>query len=237
MTHSFRTIKAILLKDLITEFRAKQILLAMIVLGLLITWILRLISEVATIDPRIIGPAALWIAFLFAALLGQDHSFALEHRHQCIAGLLLAPIDPGAIYLAKLIVNIIMLSVFELIVAPAVILAFNLAAALHVTTLIAVLILANIAISSVGVLFSAMVQLAPNRGSLLSILVLIILLPVMIPAVFALLFATGAIESRLLGIGTLTLVGDFSSALAYLIGFDVVFVTAGWLLFGFVTQD
>ena len=237
MSGVYHTIRAIVAKDLVAEFRAKQVLPAMIVLGLLIVWILRLVSEAATIDTALMGPAALWIAFLFAGLLSQDHSFAVEQKQECISGLLLAPIDPGSIYLAKLLVNILMLCLFEAIVAPIVVVAFDLVDSLHLAELLGVLILGNIAISSVGTLFSAMVQVCRVRGSLLSILVLIILMPMMIPAVFSLLFALGAVERELIGTGMLALVGDFRSALGYLIAFDVVFVAAGWLLFGFVAQE
>ena len=209
----------------------------MIVLGMLIVWVLRLVSEVGSVNTNVMGPAALWIAFLFSALLAQERAFAAEQHQDCINGLLLAPVDPGAIYLAKLLINITLLCVFEIIVVPIVILAFKLSVTGGIDKLIAILMLGNIGISSVGTLFSAMVHISRIRGSLLSILVLTVLMPLMIPATFALLLCFGAIPPELIGISALAMVGNFKTAVGYLAGFDLIFVTAAWLLFGFVVQE
>lgn len=80
----------------------------MIVLGMLIVWILRIASEAIPISTTVIGPVALWIALLFSGLLAQERSFAIEQQQDCIYGLLLAPVDAGTIYLAKLFVNVVM---------------------------------------------------------------------------------------------------------------------------------
>ena len=232
MKYFWLSFKAIFVKDIVTELRAKQVLPTMIVLGMLIVWILRIASEAATKvapeSPPLIGAAALWIALLFSGLLAQEKSFATEHQQDCIYALLLAPVDAATIYLAKLLVNVVMLCIFELIIVPVVIVFFQLIVPDRWFTLIAVLMLGNIGISAVGTLFSAIVQL---RGSLLSIVVLVILMPMMIPATSALmmLFAPGH--------SALVPVSSFASAIKYMIAFDAVFVTACWLLFGFAIKE
>ncbi|MBN1766322.1 MAG: heme exporter protein CcmB [Sedimentisphaerales bacterium] len=233
----FNGIKAIFVKDLVTELRAREVLPAMIVLGMLIVWVLRLVSEVGSMPAQVMGPAALWIAFLFAGLMAQERSFATEQHQDCIYGLLLAPIDPGVVYLAKFLVNISMLCIFEIILVPIVIFTFKLSVQAGLSRLIAILLLGNIAISSVGTLFSAIVHVSRIRGSILSILVLTILLPVMMPATFALLLCFGTLPEELIGTGALTMVGNFKTAIGYLAAFDAIFVTAAWLLFGFVVQE
>lgn len=237
MIRLYHGIKAIFVKDIVTELRSKEVLPAMIVLGMLIVLVLRLICEAGSLTASAIGPVALWIALLFAGLLAQERSFAAEQQHDCIRGLLLAPLDAGAIYLAKFLVNITMLCAFEIIIVPVVILVFKLTIAHGIGNLIAVLLLGNTAICSVGTLFSAMVHVSRIRGSLLSILVLAVLMPMMAPTVFALLQCFGSIPDELIGVGALAMVGNFKTAISYLIGFDAVFVTAGWLLFGFVVQE
>ena len=237
MSSTYHSIRAIFIKDIVTEFRSKEVIPAMIVLGMLIVWVLRLISETGSVNVEVMGPAALWIAFLFAALLAQERSFATEQHQDCISALLLAPVDAGAIYLAKLLVNITMLCVFEIIIVPLVILVFKLHLAAGPGRLIAVLILGNVGISGVGTLFSAMVHVSRIRGSLLSILVLTVLLPMMIPAVFALLLCFGIIPAELVGAGPLAVVGNFQNAIGFLVAFDAIFVSAGWLLFGLVVQE
>lgn len=236
MRYFWLSFKAIFIKDIVTELRAKQVLPTMIVLGMLIVWVLRMASEAVVQSEAVIGPVALWIAFLFAGLLAQERSFAAEQQQDCIYALMLAPVDEGTIYLAKLFVNVVLLSIFEIIIVPVVVVAFRLNIQ-NLPALIGILLLGNIAISSVGTLFSAIVQLSRARGALLSILVLVILMPMMIPATFALLLVFGAIPQEMTGTGALAFVGTFASAVGYMIVFDAVFVVACWLLFGFAIKE
>lgn len=236
MRYFWLSFKAIFIKDIVTELRAKQVLPTMIVLGMLIVWVLRMASEAVVQSEAVIGPVALWIAFLFAGLLAQERSFAAEQQQDCIYALMLAPVDEGTIYLAKLFVNVVLLSIFEIIIVPVVVVAFRLNIQ-NLPALIGILLLGNIAISSVGTLFSAIVQLSRARGALLSILVLVILMPMMIPATFALLLVFGAIPLEMTGTGALAFVGTFASAVGYMIVFDAVFVVACWLLFGFAIKE
>lgn len=234
MNYFLLNFKAIFVKDIVTELRAKQVLPTMIVLGMLIVWILRIVSEAASIEKTVMASAALWIAFLFAGLLAQERSFAVEQQQDCINALLLAPVDVGTIFLSKLFVNVVMLCIFEIIIVPVVLLSFQLSVPERWPALIGVLLLGNIGISSIGTLFSATVQFS---SSLLSIIVLVVLMPMMIPATFALLLIFGAVPEELAGTGALAFVGDFNTAVGYLVAFDVVFTVAGWLLFGFVVQE
>jgi heme exporter protein B len=223
MRYFWLSLKAVFVKDIVTELRAKQVLPTMIVLGMLIVWVMRIASETAGADSAVIGPVAFWIAFLFAGLLAQERSFATEQQHDCIYGLLLAPIDEGTVYLAKLLVNIVMLCIFEIIVVPIVVVAFGLKVGDNWLPLVGVLLLGNIGISSVGTLFSAIVQLCRTRGALLSVLVLVILMPMMVPATFCLLLMFGAIPPELESTGALSFVGSFKAAVGYMVAFDAVF--------------
>ena len=237
MSYFWPSFRAIFVKDIVTELRSKQVLPTMIVLGMLIVWILRISGEAASIDTKVMGPTALWIALLFSGLLAQERSFATEQQQDCISGLLLAPVDADTIYLSKLFVNVVMLSIFEIIIVPVVFLYFRLNLKSNWPAFIFVLLLGNLGISGVGTLFSAIVQLTRTRGSLLSIIVLVILMPMMIPATFALLVLFGNIPEELIGTGALAFVGNFNNAIGYMIAFDAVFIVACWLLFGFVIKE
>ena len=234
MKYFWQSFKAIFVKDIVTELRTKQTLPTMIVLGMLIVWIFRIASEAISTEVDIVGPAALWIAFLFAGLLAQERSFAVEEQNDCIYGLLLAPVDVGTIYLAKLIVNIVMLCIFEAIIVPFVCLAFRLNLHGNWLKLIVVLLLGNIGISCVGTLFSAIMQIT---RTLLSILILVVLMPMMIPATFALLVLFGVIDAELAGSGALAFVGTFDVAVGYMVAFDAIFVVACSFLFGFLIKE
>lgn len=230
----WNSFKAIFIKDIVTELRAKQTLPSMIVLGMLIVWILHIASEILSSQADVMGIAALWIAFLFSGLLAQERSFATEKQQGCINALLLAPIDAGTIYLSKLLVNVVMLSIFEIIIVPFICLAFRLNIQNNWLGLIAVLLLGNLGISSIGTLFSAVVQLSSN---LLSILVIVILIPMMVPAIFVSMILFGVIDSELVGSGALAFVGTFNSAIGYMVAFDALFIVICWLLFGFAIKE
>ena len=237
MNYFWLTFKAIFVKDIVTEFRAKQVLSTMVVLGMLIVWIIRIASEAAAVNQAIMGSAALWIAFLFSGLLAQERSFAVEQEHDCIYGRLLAPVDESTIFLAKMLVNVVMLCIFEIIIVPLVCLSFNLSVDNRWSELIAVMLLGNIGISAIGTLFSAVTQLSRMRGPLLSIIVLVILMPMMVPAVFVLLVIFGVLPQEVSGSGVLSFVGSFKSAVGYIIVFDAVFTVVCWLLFGFMIRE
>jgi heme exporter protein B len=231
--------KAIVVKDIVVELRARQVLPTMIVLGMLIVFILRQVAEPSTgrAEMPIMAAAALWIAFLFSGLLAQDRSFSVEQQNGCIDGLWLAPVDAGTVYLAKLLANLVILSVFEGVIVPIVLLSFGLDVDGRWLDLVVVLLLGNLGISSVGTLFSAVVQLARTRGSLLSIVVLVLLMPMMIPASFALLVLFGAMPDEVAGSGSMAFVGSFRAARGYMLAFDAVFVVACWLLFGVMVEE
>ncbi|MDD5458000.1 MAG: heme exporter protein CcmB [Phycisphaerae bacterium] len=238
MNYFWLSFKAIFIKDIVTELRAKQVLPTMIVLGMLIVWIIRIASEAAAVNQAVMGSAALWVAFLFSGLLAQERSFAAEQEQDCIYGLLLAPVDEGTIYLAKMLVNVMMLCIFEIIIVPLACISFQLSVSDRWPQLIIVLLLGNIGISSIGTLFSAVTQLSRMRGDLLSIVVLVILMPMMVPATFALFVIFGILPMQnVAGSGALSFVGGFNSAVGYMIAFDAVFTVACWLLFGFIIKE
>ena len=174
---------------------------------------------------------------MFSAILASESGFAVERQNNCISSLLLAPVDAGEIYIAKLLVNIAMLCIFEIVTVPAVFVLFNVSIGGRWPGLIVVLLLANIGISSVGTLLGCAVQGAKTHYPLLSILLIVTLCPMMIPAIFALLFLFGVIGEEVAGTGFLALAGSLKAAVGYMIAFAAVFTAASWLLFGFVVQE
>jgi len=234
LNYFWLSLKAIFFKDIVIELRAKRVLPTMVVLGMLVVWILWLAAEATGGSSAVIGPAALWVALLFSGLLAQERSFRSEQQQDCIFGLLLAPVDVGTIFLAKLAVNVVMLCVFEVIVVPMVLLFFRLDPSGRWSDVIVVLVLGNIGISSIGTLFSAIVQFG---SAVFSIVVLVVLLPMMIPATFALLVLFGALPEQVVGSGVLAFVGNFKAAVGYMVAFDAIFTVVCWMLFGFVVQE
>lgn len=229
-------VKAIFIKDIVSEFRTKQALPAMVVLGVVIVWIFRIAAEAQAADKSVPAAAVLLVAILFSAILASERSFAIEKQNNCISALILAPVDAGDIYISKLLVNITMLCAFELVAVPTVFALFNVSVSGNWLQLIVALLLINIGISSVGTLLGCAVQGTKTKSSLLSILMAAVLCPLMIPAVFALLLLFKPIGDLAFG-GMLTMVGNFKTTLGLLTAFDAIFITVCWLLFGFVVRE
>src|SRR5262249_58993857 len=61
----------------------------------------------------------LWVAIIFTALLGLTRAFVAEREQRLLDGLLLAPCDRSAIWLAKSVAMLGFLVVAELVALPA----------------------------------------------------------------------------------------------------------------------
>ncbi|MBN2457016.1 MAG: heme exporter protein CcmB [Sedimentisphaerales bacterium] len=231
--HSVRTILA---KDLLTELRAKQVLPTMVILGVLIAWIFRIVAEPVAVSSSATAAAVLLLATLFSTILSSERIFAIEQNNSCISALLVSPVEPGDIYIAKTLASIVMLSIFDAFVVPAVLILFNINIIDRLSEFIIALLLLNIGISAVATFFACLVQQTKGSNLLLSILVMVTLCPIMVPATFALLAVletanhTGNMEFLHTTI-------SFKTAVGFIAAFDIIFVTICWLLFGIVLTE
>ena len=98
------------------------------------------------------------MAIVFTALLGLTRAFVAEREQRLIDGLLLAPCDRSAIWLAKTISVLAFLGIAELVALPAFALFFS---GIGWSTLVAVL-LADVGIVAVGTLLAAIAAVEPR---------------------------------------------------------------------------
>lgn len=219
---------AIVAKDLVTELRTREVLATTLVFPLLVLLVFRFAFEVGDeVGLRAAAPGVIWSAALFASILSLTRSFAAEKEDDRILGLLLAPVDRGTIYLGKLLANVLFLALVEVVTLGGFALFFNANLLPGLWLLIPVVALGTIGISALGTLFSAMAVNTRAREALLPLL--------MFPALTPLLLAVLEYTRR-----ALAETPDGQGAgkwLATLIAFDVVFVTAGWLLFEHVVEE
>jgi heme exporter protein B len=215
----------ILRKDLRIEWRTRESIANMFVLGVLLLLILSVAHDVPPEAAPALVPAVLWAAFLFTGILGVQRAFLVERENDCLAGLLSAPIDPADIYVGKLLANVILLAAVQAVVVPlaAVFLHADLWAALP--GLVLVLALGNLGFAALGTLFAAVAIRTRAREVMLPVLLLPLLVPLLIGAVSA---------TRAVLAGGLAAASDGLTVLA---AFDVVFTVAGWLLFTYVVRN
>lgn len=215
---------AILKKDLRIEFRSKAGLSSLFVLGLLVLLVFEFaLAAKPTVE---VGVAALWLSFLFAGTLGAQRTMLIERDNLSIYGLLTAPVDPAAIFVAKMLGNLVTLTILQAVVAPLSALFFELPLGAHPAWLALVCFLGNAGFSAVATLFAAVSVRTRAREMMLPLLVFPLVVPLLIAAVK----------------GSVVLAGGGGAAEAsvwiqVLVAFDVIFVVAGWLLFEAVVRE
>jgi heme exporter protein B len=219
-----RAISAVVWKDLAAEVRSRELLSAMLVFALLVILIFNFALELSVRSMETVTSGVLWVTFVFAGTLGLGRSMAIEKDRGCLDGLLLAPVDRSALYFGKLLGNLIFMLVVELIVLPLYSLLYSVN--LFEPRLMLVILLGSVGYSAVGTLLASMAVQTRTRDMLLPIL----LFPIVLPVVVAAVKASNAI---LQGLG----MAAIWPWLNLLIGFDVIFVAAAFMLFDFVVEE
>ena len=213
---------AILWKDIRCELRSKQTWMGMGLFALLVLVIFNFAFDLRVDNKAAIAPGALWVAFVFASLQGLGRTIAAEREKGLMDRLLLCPVDRKAIYLAKLLGNLLFIGVVELVALPVFAALFNVP--LFAGSLLPIVLLGTLGIASVGTLFSAIASATQARELLLPLLIFPLIVPVVIGAVRA----TGALmvpavnEPHWLGL---------------IIAFDVIFLSISMLTFEFVIEE
>lgn len=218
-----RKVLAVLWKDVRAEIRTKDIFSAMFVFALLSVVIFQFAFDLRIDNVRQVVPGVLWVSITFAGVLGLNRSFVLEKDKGSLEGLLLTPVDRGAIYLGKMLANLVFIVVVEVFIIPLSSVFFNVP--LWLPEILLVVVLGTIGFAAVGTVFSAMSVNTRAREVLLPIL----LLPVIVPVLIAGVRVTGGIldgES----------LGDLSNWLQLLIAFDVLYLAASFLTFDVVVE-
>ena len=117
---------AILWKDLVTEWRSRDRIAAMLLFSLLVVVIFHFsLPGGATRATQASAPGLLWIAYVFAALLGLNRSFSLELENDALSGIALSPVDRGWIFLGKAASNWLILGVVQAITGGVFALVFD----------------------------------------------------------------------------------------------------------------
>ena len=213
---------AILEKDIRCELRSKQTWISMGMFALLVLVIFNFAFDLRADNKAAVVPGALWVAFIFASLLGLGRTIAAEQDAGSMDRLLLCPVDRKAIYLAKLLGNLLFIGVVEIVALPIFAALFDVP--LFVGQLIPIVLLGTLGVATIGTLFSAVAAATRARELLLPLLVFPLIVPIVIAAVRATgsLLAPGANEPPWLGL---------------IIAFDIIFLSLATLLFQYVIEE
>lgn len=219
-------VRHLIWKDVVLEWRSREILTAMIVFSMLVTVIFNFAFSPSAADAPRLLPGMLWVTVAFASTLGLSRSFVLERDHGAIEALRLFPFDPSLIYVGKLVSNLLYLLAAEALLLPALAAIAGIRLAGILAPLALIMLLGSIGLVAVGTIFSAMSVNTRIREVLLPVLMFPLAAPVLISAVRA-----------TLGILTGNALGDVLPGLRILLAFDAIFLVVGYVIFEFVLEE
>ena len=212
---------ATLAKDLRLEWRSKDALNSMLFFSLLVVVVFSFSFDPNAEESRQIAGGLVWVAFLFAAVVALNQTWARELRNHVLDAYRVSPAPANSLFMAKALGNFIFVAVLEILMTPLFIMFYKLRALGPAWQLIPVAALGTWALVVNGTFFAAISLRTRSREIMLPLL----LFPVSIPALLAMVNATTAI-----------LTGELSAKfwIVLLTTYDVVFTIACLLLFELV---
>jgi len=206
-------VRALARKDLLLELRARDTLPAML-LFVVATFVVFHFALPAH-SSQLAASGLLWVAIVFTALLGLGRAFVPEREQRTLDGLVLAPCDRSAIWLAKSIATLAFLAAAEVVALPLFALFFHRVGG----ATIGGVVLADLGICAVGTFVGAMAVATRARDLLLPLL----FLPLAIPIVIG-------------GVGA-SVAGSPGRYLAFLVLYDALFGVLCWASFEYVVTE
>lgn len=221
----------LLKKDLLLEVRLGETLVLMAGLALLMAIIVAagISSAMLPIKSVVrIFPALCWIIFVFVATIAMTRNFVAEQEHNAQEGLRLAGVSPGAMYISRVLINTVVLFIFQ--ICSALILVVLLGIPLIDTVLssrfFGLSLLVTFAYTGLSTMLAAIASVSRLGGMLLPLL--------LFPLLFPVLFAAIELTAILIGSGTLDLDSWWFALLASL---AIMYSALGYSVFESVISD
>lgn len=219
MTSVLKQVYWLLWKDVLLEVRRGENFLSILFFGLSLLFLFSFAFEIDNNNVSRMTPGLLWLAFMFSGTLALGQLFQGDRENGCLDALLLAPMDRGAYYLAKVLFNFSLMVLLEVFLLPLFGVLFHLNFWHLLPAVLLYTLLGTLGFCVVGVLFATVTLKVRGRSLLLPVL----LFPLVIPVILG---TIRSLEIILAAGPTIELVPWFR----LLVGFDVIFITSGFLL-------
>jgi heme exporter protein B len=207
-------------KDIRLEWRSKDAINSMLFFALLVVVVFSFSFDPNAEESRQIAGGLVWVAFLFAAVVALNQTWARELRNQVLDAYRVSPAPANDLFLAKAMGNFIFVTVLEAVMVPLFVVFYKLRVLGPAWQLVPVALLGTWAIVVNGTFFAAMSLRTRSREIMLPLL----LFPITIPALISTVEAT-----------TVILVGDPATSAKFwivlLATYDVMFTMACLALF------
>lgn len=175
-------------KDIMLEFRSREILSSMLVYVLLVVIVFCFIFEPGEHETKRIAGGVYWMALAFSGLLGLGKSMQSEITGDNLSALLLTPCSRNAIFLGKVFANMIFLLAVQLVMLAMFTVLYEVNIVKNIYSVL-IILTATYGFVLLGTLFSLIAARTRTREIMLPLL----LLPVLIPVLLAAIQVTNAI--------------------------------------------
>ena len=228
---ALRQIAALIRKDLRLQFRSKETLALIFVFSVLVVLIFAFAFGPVfpeKIERGKLAASVLWAAFVFAGIITLNRSFTLERSHGALHGIRLTGVDASNVYLSKVVSNVILLFLLEIVITPIALQFLDLFDDVTVgilLKLLGVLGIGTVGFCAVGVLLAGMSTTTNGGESLLSVLLLPLVIPIIMSGTKCTvsILVTGGLED--------------SFWLKMLIGSSLIFLASAYLLADAVIEE
>ena len=217
---------ALLAKDLKTEWRTREIFTSMFVFAVLVLVVFNFAIGADTELIRQVASGVLWIALLFASVLGLQRTGQREREEDSLQGVLLALQDRSALLMAKMLAQMLYLLVVVSCTLPLCGIWFRIDFLACLGALCVTLLLGMFGLSIVGTLFSMIAM----HTRACEVMLPLLFLPVSIPLTIAAVQATAQlIDGKSLS--------DIADYLVLISIFDVVFFVVALMVFDYIVEE
>lgn len=223
MTNNFHVFAAILSKDILLDFRGRDIIFSVPIFGILLILLFNFALDVTPDMVDDLAPGILWVSFAFSGVLTMNRSFVREKEQGGLEGLLISPISRDIIFFGKAASNFIFMMLVELVLLLAMAVMLGFVAISWV--LILTIFLTTIGFATLGTLFSAIAVETRSREVMLPVLFFPLIIPILIGSV--------EVTSQVIG-GTS---GAISRWLPLIVIFDALFLVICPWLFSAIIQE
>jgi len=217
---------ALLAKDLKTEWRTREIFTSMFVFAVLVIVVFNFAIGADTELIRQVASGVIWIALSFASVLGLQRTGQMESEEASLQGVLLALHDRSALFIAKMLAQMVYLLVVVLCTLPICSIWFHIDFIACIGELGIVFMLGILGLSIVGTLFAMITLHMRAREVMLPML----FLPVSVPLTIASVYATAQLIAGM----PLRDIADYISLIGV---FDIVFFTLVLLVFDHIVEE
>jgi len=218
--------RAIAMKDLRAELRGRQAVTSTLFLAALTLLIFGFALGPDQARLATAAPGLLWLAVVLSGVLALGRIHHLETDDGAFELLALYPVPRSAIYLGKVLGGVAAMVALGALVLPLTVILYSLDPAASLPGLVVVIVLGAVGFAAVGTLYAGLTIRLRAREVLLPLLLLPVVAPLLLAAVTA---TTGLIAGDPFG--------EVSAWLQLLIGYDLVMLLAGGLVYGLALEE